>query len=77
MAAPRGVRAASAAFSEIEELIGRDLGNRGIGPLRLTGQVEATARDLRGTSQVGLLTGFPCLIGMKPPTGTTRRALVS
>lgn len=55
----------------IEELVQRDEGQRGIGPIiQPPGELLAACEAIHQSNSVAIITGFPCLLAHTPPTET-------
>ena len=53
-----------------ESIIQRDEGNRGIKDIFLKEELNNAAAALLDCNDVGIITGFPCLLDFSPPTET-------
>ena len=58
------------AINELNALIGRDVGNRGIAHISLPHQLEGAAAAFLSSRAVAVVTGFPCRVNDTPPTET-------
>lgn len=58
------------AIRAIEEIITRDVGNRGIAAITLPDQLGPAAQNFLTAKAVVILTGFPCRMKDSPPTET-------
>ena len=64
---------ASNGYDAIQDIIGKDAGNRGMKPLIVPGDLEKSAKavlNLLTPSTVVVLSGFPCCVNESPPTET-------
>lgn len=57
-------------YLNIESIIQRDEGGRGIKSLCIPYELESSARILLSCSKVVIITGFPCMLDFDPPTET-------
>lgn len=56
--------------NRIENLIQRDEGSRGIGPLCIPDELSKSASAIVNSEKIVILTGFPCMLDYNPPTET-------
>eukprot|EP01031_Cornospumella_fuschlensis_P033334 gene33334-40323_t len=58
-------------IGRIEELVQRDEGQRGIGPIiQPAGELLRACEAIHQAKSVAIITGFPCLLAYTPPTET-------
>ena len=57
-------------LTNLETIIHRDEGNRGINAITLLGELQLAASDIVNASSMAIITGFPCMLDYNPPTET-------